>query len=1858
MESTNATTTAAVKADASSIALPKASEMDLALNDLKEKLLSTTTSSSAEKAIAGEAAASEQWKIVCLQCLSYGTDYNLPRESKAATASPASSEPKKTVLKLKMRALKTVQLFVGALACYDDNNIKNDTNTQEEKQGEQQLKATQEQHQRCYDAPRAILADCIWIVGCALQPPPLPAPGNDSAIDGGSETEESLHALVDIVKALAGQGPQQVSSKVANTSALAKTSATATITKPKIVIPIVTLLTVLEPYLLGMANLVSSEEMMAKKFRRINTDFFYRQRKFNLLAEESEGYAKVLSLLYSLPPTPEDQQQQNDTSMQDITNNKHNATDENDDTTVVDELVLSRIRELVGAFDLDPNRVLDLILDSMEFELDTLCEAHILASTTATSPATKTTAKPKASNTAPAMIQGRRQQQGSNNTGTAATNSNLGNVNFMRMPINRTIQILLKTLDTFKKSSIPHLLAFKLGRLCQQQEATQQRANAITSIHRLTSFLAIQGYVIIKNDIWNLLSPDLAIMVQQSKAAVKAYANRIDSLGVVKLNSGSSNSSTAASATPGAAAANGSSNIAAGATPAMNGTLGNGMSSNGGVANSSTLTAVSSTNKSNDNNSNANSNQRLHLIHALLSFGAWPIAFTLLQELTAYGIDSILLFPKLGDMICSILHTVIEEPYMNLKSPHMPPHNLFSSHGSKKDLSNNSNGSSSGDINGLLVAAAKVHPHLLPISISLTDLPTVISEPVKYLGANAVCSTMCMIGSDPVLYGKLCRLFNVLLSDITMNQSGGKNEETKNDEEIMMEVLSSNDTKLWTILEEFIVPSLSMFPSNPSLCSELWNCLDQLPYPLRYRLYDTWRDGSHVINTNTTNKSTVAATTSKSERSAISSMALRVGIMGVADKPLERIQTEIQTGIEARYVLKRVSKENFRDMGKRLAKAAHSQPLIVFAIVFGQIESYDNLIGLMVDSFKNLTRLSLDTMGYCVLQILGGGGRDGDVIHRDKMKADGINATQWMLSLEQFTGSFWKKFPEVELRGILNFLISRLQAGETAELGVLKSLLSTAGGADSGAGGGSTQLSRVQLEGRAGSQLLKRETSSFGIVDKVNKKTAKKLRDVLLQRDIGLPMLVLLSQVRSKVLYDDGKSKKIIIKLLGFRRDHCHEVLGLLVPFLTIPPEDEQEESNILLKYAELLPGSLKELVEVYKLENAMVWMLARPLVRAAFVAAMKIRDELEEEDAGEVAKSEIDQMKAIEKAMPEALLPWMPSSSIFCKDVLSESIRNTTGSITPVLFESFWSHNLYDIYNPRTRYEIEITRLKKEAERLLGLQKREEQQQQQQQRHRLNNHHHNNSIADVPPPLFTKNDEQDLDRVKKHAEMLSKEQIQQTTHCRMVYKFMEQRRESFFRSIPDTMDASLFDSNTEAFLTKCIYSRCLLSPEDAMYCARFVNMLQRIDAPRFFILQYMDRLLKVIVAALFCVTEQEVGNLGVLLHETWMTLSGWRYESIKYQNEVKRKERSHIDNPKEETTHESYAILYNTWHTSLKSALIGCLKSAEYIHQRSALTVLTAIVRIYPTRPQDGESILEHLKPLQDDSLRPDIRAMASACAAQLLKARDDGVWKELDQRALKQIMIAEQAKKDEIMKERQQRAADMAKESEDYTRKYGTDSKLWSGRRTGQNRSPLNPSAQNYSPASSLDQQQRPRDPRGDPRHRSGENRDRDGSIRHTVNAPIDSRRISGSGGDQHWDRNDGRVAISLSGSTVTAAPAAAAMGRIPANSRALPSSTLPTSMGLEGRFLPRGGGGGSGGGGSDEVYYKRGRSPDGRGGGSSHDVDGRAGSTEPVSKRGRLSDRSERSLRSSAGGSSGGGESRSGSAMRHHSHRNRRS
>ena len=89
-------------------------------------------------------------------------------------------------------------------------------------------------------------------------------------------------------------------------------------------------------------------------------------------------------------------------------------------------------------------------------------------------------------------------------------------------------------------------------------------------------------------------------------------------------------------------------------------------------------------------------------------------------------------------------------------------------------------------------------------------------------------------------------------------------------------------------------------------------------------------------------------------------------------KPLQNVRSEMEAGKDARYALKRLSKDNIRDMSRQLAKVAHSNPLVVYATILSQIESYDNMVEVMVEAQRFVNPLGLDVLGFCILGRLSG----------------------------------------------------------------------------------------------------------------------------------------------------------------------------------------------------------------------------------------------------------------------------------------------------------------------------------------------------------------------------------------------------------------------------------------------------------------------------------------------------------------------------------------------------------------------------------------------------------------------------------------------------------------------------------------------------------------------------------------------------------------------------------------------------------------------------------------------------------------------------------------------------------------------
>lgn len=666
------------------------------------------------------------------------------------------------------------------------------------------------------DTAQGILVDALWLMGTMLRPHEEEKGHENADKRNGISSSSRYSALCRLTRAVM-EKPED----------------------PKLIpIPPRKFMTSLEPHHLRDSGILSNQylDLFIKKIRKLNTDMYYRQKKVNLMQEESEGYAKFVRILTNLPLIHH--------------HGYENIGEFNHDVASIEKEPLSKLSqtlklstvELIGTFDLDPNRCLDLTIDALESEMQKIIAKE-------------------------------------------SKRFNLYKMSRDAKDHAVGVHLLLELMHLFPKGNICHLIGFKYASY-RNDGVNASQGETPQSLYLTTALLTSHGLLSL-----SALQPHLPPTLEIERAYDvwrEDYIQKIKKMGVVSLNS--SKQST---------------------------------DEKGREQHDGMIQAMGK-------------NQCIQLFCVLLDIGFdFNFAMELFQSkrknLDANVKEIIVkcccVYPPLGSKICDILENAIG-PLMDAKVK-----NIGSSlclEGENEDgevLMNNGEGSS-------LLPTDWYHKHPLELSsdLSLQELCNKIDllvDPIVMSGS---------LASKPVLYCKLCRLVRAMLLE------GSSEVETTSVHDCILEFIG-----------RVLVGPLSLFPYNPAIASELWSVLSTLSFHIRYALYATWR------------------------KHGLEKAALRSKVQ--PPKPFAQIESEVTTGISTKYLLKRMSKDNIKDMGKQVSKVAHNNPLVVFTLMLNQIESYDNLILIMVDTFKFMGLLSLDLMGYCLLVSLGGEGET-----RDKLK--------------------------------------------------------------------------------------------------------------------------------------------------------------------------------------------------------------------------------------------------------------------------------------------------------------------------------------------------------------------------------------------------------------------------------------------------------------------------------------------------------------------------------------------------------------------------------------------------------------------------------------------------------------------------------------------------------------------------------------------------------------------------------------------------------------------------------------------------------------------------------------------------------
>ncbi|XP_065885468.1 THO complex subunit 2-like isoform X2 [Dysidea avara] len=749
-----------------------------------------------------------------------------------------------------------------------------------------------------------------------------------------------------------------------------------------------------------------------------------------------------------------------------------------------------------------------------------------------------------------------------------------------------------------------------------------------------------------------------------------------------------------------------------------------------------------------------------------------------------------------------------------------------------------------------------------------------------------------LMSQDPILLAKVVRIGRAFFKDYYSTASSTLQQDSPTVDTLFRRFI--------TLLSETILPSLSLLQCNCGMAEEVWGMIKQLPYEVRYQLYGQWKNHSYELYP-----------------SLLFAKAVTIN--------------------RAKYIMKRLTKENVKPSGRHLGKLSHSNPGIVFDCVLSQIQTYDNLIVPVVDALKYLSPLGYDILSYCIIEALGNP-------LKERLKHEDTNISQWLQGLANFCGTVFKKY-NIELTGLIQYVINQLKNGKSFDLLVLKEVVQKMSGVET-----SEDMTLSQLEALAGGELLKAEGAYFSQVRNV-KKSSQRLRDTLVGSQLGIPLCLLMGQQRDSIIFREGSDQHL--KLAGQLYDHCMDTLIQFGGFLSSHFSSEE--------YSQRLP-SLDVLHSEYHIPADIAFFLLRPVIANAintkFVALEKSSSDGEK---GDKKSKSVKQQANYLAAVKDVMEPILKTACMLHSNKIWEDINIK-------LYTTFWSLSLYDLYVPATRYEEEVGKLEQAIKALDdGCDMASNKKKKEQEKHQIV-----------------------IDKLKE-------EKRKQTENHKMIMVRVSSEQDEWFNT-KVTKNRTITQ-----FLQLCIFPRCLYTTADAVYCAKFIYLLHTNRTPNFSTLLFFDKVFSDISYTSACCTENEARRYGKFLGELLEVISRWHGQVSIYDKECadtpgflsmmrNSSNKNHLD-------FENFRHICFKWHFKITKSLVVCLESKDYMQIRNALIVLTKLLPQYPKVQHLAIALDKRVEKIIEEEKkdRPDLFALATGYSG-MLKAQKANLVAETD--------------------------------------------------------------------------------------------------------------------------------------------------------------------------------------------------------------------------------------------------------------------
>ncbi|WVQ78452.1 hypothetical protein IAT38_000538 [Cryptococcus sp. DSM 104549] len=805
---------------------------------------------------------------------------------------------------------------------------------------------------------------------------------------------------------------------------------------------------------------------------------------------------------------------------------------------------------------------------------------------------------------------------------------------------------------------------------------------------------------------------------------------------------------------------------------------------------------------------------------------------------------------------------------------------------------------------------------------------------------------------------------------------------------------TAEELKPWLdILRVSLLPSLSCSAATAAFDSELWKLLAPFPYTARYGLYGEWRD--ITCNPKNNNGCPVAANAAAQ-------------CTKETQKALRRVTSSSTSGYAS------TATQAERQSARSLAKLSHGNPIFLWQTAVNQVKAYPNIGEAIVDAGRYMGQLSFDVATFVILDTLS-----DDMALR--LNETGTGVAFWLERLSKFLADINRRYSNMDLTPVLQYIINRLMRGHSGDLIILEKLMSSMSGVEPVPNDG---VSPTQLQAYAGGREIIREafsTTRISIaappepgqgdqpktvpVEKIRsiKKSLPRLVNALKDTGLAMPIWIGLAQTRQAVV---DKLANTPMKAMNLVQDTTHNTFIQYGDFLNeyLSADDHVNTTSDLF-----------ELITEYNLEYGMAFQILRPRLTAEIDRA-KLEDKATAQKRIQQAKrmmsdrsgsEPLSELSADYFAPPSPLSPVVatvptPGSTLEGDDVAMEdgekekvaeqsvpapkaaSVKPRTvwwpAALTPTMstakkllpkevnevmsapfFVIFWHLTTPDISFSAESYNNAIKAINRHYATVKAW--------------RVNTDN-KSAVADQ---------QGELARLRARVDVLNREKEAQAAAVVPNRRRLEAECSRWFgKSIVEKSQQRTLAFQLHQY---CFYPRAILTPCDAVFVAKFIRTAHDLGTEGFSTLfAYNCFFSDTLAACIFSCTDSEARNLGRCLATILADLDGWHRDEKLYRKEalgfvegVPEEEqkclpgmlfRSKAGEEQKPMGWQEFRNFYAKCHNVLTRALISCWSEAEFMHNKNAIIVALQIINYFPLMESNGNSVENAVKKLQSGAI------------------------------------------------------------------------------------------------------------------------------------------------------------------------------------------------------------------------------------------------------------------------------------------------